>query len=102
MDRRILWLIIAAVLAIHTVISVDAMIEVGYIDIFTEANRSWAARQVFSDLSAALLLLSFLLVPDARRLGINPWPYVLAMVPLGSFAPLAYFIHREIALARRR
>jgi len=36
-----------------------------------------------------VLLLSWI-IPEAKRRGINPWPYVAITVCLGSFGPLFY------------
>lgn len=56
--------------------------------------------QVFLDLSISLVLATFWLVPDAKRRGINPWPFVVGCVPLGSIAALAYLVWREARALR--
>ncbi len=58
------------------------------------AREPWAA-QMLVDLTISLLVAWSWLRPDARARGINPWPYLLATLPLGSIAVLAYLIHRE-------
>lgn len=50
---------------------------------------------MFLDLIIALGLVTTQLVPDARRRGMNPWPFVLGTVALGSIAPLAYLLVRR-------
>lgn len=94
--------LLVAILAVHTLVTVLGVIDVGYLGLFQLGLRDWAARQVFLDLSIALLLMTTWLVPDARKHGISPWPYVIAMLPLGSFGPLGYLIHREWSRGRVR
>lgn len=67
-----------------------ALIEVGYVGIFDYLRHSPAGWQVFADLVIALILVLLWLVPDARRTGRNPWPWVIATLLTGSIGPLAY------------
>ena len=46
--------------------------------------------QVFIDLCLAALFASGWIYRDAKRRGLNPWPWILAMVPTGSISLLAY------------
>ena len=56
--------------------------------------------QMFLDVGISLGIASFWIVPDARKHGINPWPYLALCVALGSIAALAYVVHRELRGAR--
>jgi len=77
-----------------TLLSVYAVYKVGYIGIFDYHLHSPAGWQVFVDLVIACALLLLWLIPEAKARGINPWPFVLITVFLGSFGPLAYlFMH---------
>lgn len=58
------------------------------------ARGGWSL-QVFLDLCSAATCFWILGVPDARKRGINPWPYVLATPFLGSIVIYAYFVHRS-------
>ena len=49
----------------------------------------------FFIVAPAILLLPFL-VQDGRSRGLNPWPWVVATPLLGSIAPLAYFVYRDV------
>jgi len=40
----------------------------------------------------ALVLLLTWLVPEARKAGRNPWPWVVATLLLGSIGPLLYLV----------
>ena len=67
-----------------------ALATVGYLGIFDYHRHSPAGWQVFLDLVVSLVLVLCWLVPDAKRLGRNPWPWVAATLFLGAIAPLAY------------
>lgn len=86
---RIVFAIAAVVLV---VVSTIAMLTDGYFAIFGVAFDSWAGAQVFADLCVALCFAARWLVRDARSNGRNPWPWLLAIPPLGSLSPLGYFV----------
>lgn len=60
----------------------------------------WAL-QVFLDLVLALIGFLVLAFPDARRRGINIWPFVAATLLVGSIGMLAYFVRRQLGELRR-
>ena len=67
-----------------------AVARVGYIGIFDYHRHSPAGWQVFADLVLALVLVLTWLIPEAKRAGRNPWPWVGATLLLGSLGPLLY------------
>lgn len=69
-----------------------AIYSVGYIGIFDYHRHSPAGWQVFTDLVIALLIVFMFLIPEAKKNGRNPWPWVVATLFLGSIAPLAYLV----------
>lgn len=71
-------------------LTVYAVLEVGYIEIFAYHRHSPAGWQVIADLVIALVLVLCWLVPDARKAGRNPWPWVVMTLFLGSLSPLLY------------
>lgn len=89
MTRQMLALLI---LIPFTILSLYALYQVGYIGIFDYHRHSPAGWQVFSDLVIACVLLCVWMVPEARRRQINPWPFVLLTLFLGSFGPLLYLL----------
>jgi len=71
-------------------LTVYAVVQVGYLGIFDYHRHSPAGWQVFADLVIALVLVLSWMIPEARRAGRNPWPWVVATLFLGSFGPLLY------------
>lgn len=69
----------------------------GFLSLLSEGG--WQT-QVFIDLVIALSVASTVVHSDARRRGINPWPWMLSMLALGSIGMLAYFVAREFLGAR--
>ncbi len=67
-----------------------ALLEVGYLGLFSYQFHSPAGWQVLVDLVIALLLMLTWLVPEARKAGRNPWPWVVGTLLTGSVAPLVF------------
>ncbi len=78
-----------------TVLSAYALWDVGYIGIWDYHRHSSAGWQVIVDLVIAVALILVWLVPDARKAGKNPWPWVVLTVVTGSFGPLLYLVFRK-------
>lgn len=70
--------------------------EEGFLGFVPAALDGRWGTQVFLDLCISLVLATFWIVPDAKRRGINPWPFVATCVPLGSIGALAYVVWREV------
>jgi len=66
--------------------------KVGYLGIFEYQFLSPAGWQVGADLVIACMLLLSWIIPEAKRKGRNPWPFVLITVVLGSIGPLLYIL----------
>lgn len=58
-------------------------------------SHEWGM-QMFLDVGISLAIASLWIVPDAKKHGINPWPYLGACLALGSIAALGYVVHREL------
>jgi drug/metabolite transporter (DMT)-like permease len=78
-----------------SLLTLYALLQVGYVGIFDYHRHSPAGWQVFADLVIALILVLTWLIPEARRLGRNPWPWVAVTLFLGSFGPLLYLVSRR-------
>jgi len=55
---------------------------------------AWGAQILVDFLLAVSVALGWC-VADARRRGLNYWPFVALTLTLGPIGPLAYLIHRE-------
>ena len=89
-------LLLLAVTAGFSALSVVAMLDAGYLGIFEASLDSWATTQVLFDLVIVAVLAMVWMVNDARKRGTNPWPYVALTLFAGSFGPLLYLIVREL------
>ncbi|MEM7276964.1 MAG: hypothetical protein AAF385_02470 [Pseudomonadota bacterium] len=86
-DKRTLAIIL---LVPFSILSVYAVHKVGYIGIFDYHRHSPAGWQVFADLVVALILVLSWMIPDAKKRGRNPIPWVVITLFLGSIGPLLY------------
>ncbi len=84
--------ILLLVLAGFSAISALALMEVGYIKIFTMHMSNWGSIQVLTDLVIACSLIACWMVRDAQQTGRTVWPYLVATLFLGTFGPLAYLL----------
>jgi hypothetical protein len=94
MTSRLLALIVVIVL--FGALTAAALLDVGYLGIIEPHFQSWGAGQVFADLVILALLSCIWMVGDGRTSGINPWPFVVATLFLGSFGVLFYLVLREL------
>ncbi len=85
------WLCVALLLPFG-ILTVYAVVEVGYVGIFTYHLPSPAGWQVFADLVVGMLLILVWMLRDARRNGRVVWPFVLTTLLLGSIGPLLYLL----------
>lgn len=85
-----------ALLVPFSALTAYSVYDVGLLGVFEHQLASSGGWQVLADLIIAIVLILFWLVPDARRSGRNPWPYVFLALAAGSFGPLLY-----LALAKR-
>ena len=88
MNRRTLSIVL---LIPFLALTAYALWDVGFTGIFEYQLQSSAGWQVFVDLVIALILVLTWLVPQARRDGRNPWPWVVGTLFVGVISPLLYF-----------
>ena len=84
------WWWAAGVSALFLVFSVVAAAREGATGFWTEHVRSLWGNQIWFDLLIAASVALFLIVPRARRVGITPWPWVLASYATGGIGLLAF------------
>lgn len=78
------------------------MWEVGYLGIWQAGFTSPGSMQILADLGVACLLIMSWIFADARARGLNPWPWMVATLAIGSLAPLLYLLIREYSNVRQR
>lgn len=87
--------LIGAVLLAFTAFSLVAIEEVGYFGLWQAGMTSNASLQVLLDLCIACGLGGLWLIGDARQRGVSAWPWLIAVLTLGSIGLLAYLFMRE-------
>jgi hypothetical protein len=94
MSARLVALLV--VIALFGLLTVVALLDVGYLGIFLPHFQAWGPAQVFADLVILAVLACAWMVADGRARGINPWPFVAITLVAGSFGPLFYLVLREV------
>lgn len=83
------------VLVPFTLFSVEVAYQHGPVGFLGLALREPWAMQLFLDLSIALVFVGGWMVKDAKKHGINPYPYVALLPFLGSIGALIYVVRRS-------
>lgn len=92
--------LIAVVLIVFTGWSLSIVADEGLIGLANLLQtRAWG-RQVFVDLCIALSVAWAFLRPEAKRLGLPLWPYLVATPFVGSISLLVFLLHRELRRER--
>jgi hypothetical protein len=90
-NRMILPLIVLIPFSLFTIYALQVH---GLVELFTIHFTTVAGTQIFIDLVIACCFGATWVVIDARKRGINPWPYI-ALVPFtGSIGLLIYLLAR--------
>jgi len=95
--KWILWM----VLIDFSAFSAWVMWEVGYFGIWEAGMASPGSWQILIDLIIAGGLICSWIVMDARKRGVNPWPWVATTFALGTLVPLTYLVWREYELRKK-
>ena len=67
----------------------------GITGIFGSIFNSFGSAQIFIDLFIALVLIMIWMWQDAKATGRIIWPWIVATLLVGSFAPLVYLLTRK-------
>jgi len=87
--------LIVMTLILFGILTAAAVWHDGVLGIFASAFRSLGSTQIFVDLVIALTLAMVWMWHDAKTTGRNAWPWIVATILVGSFAPLMYLLTRK-------
>lgn len=94
------WMFSATLCVAFVAWTLYALANEGFIAIWQEISRSLWSNQIFIDLLLAVGIALAFLVPEARRLGMKPLPWVVATAATGCIALLA--MHARVLFLRSR
>jgi uncharacterized membrane protein len=97
---NLITLLLVLVIAAFASLTGVALMEHGYVGIFTFHFTSSAGLQVITDLVIVCVLAMIWMVQDARARGRTVWPFLLLTLTLGAFGPLLYLLVGRLAGAR--
>lgn len=83
------------VLIDFTVFSVWVMWDIGYMGIWQAGFTDSGSLQILLDLAICCMIFISWMIGDAKARGVNPAPWIVATLAMGSIAPLAYLLVRE-------
>ena len=92
--------LIIITLILFGALTTAALWQHGYWGIIAPHFKSLGAGQVLADLVIALTLSMVWMWHDAKAIGRNVWPWIIATLLLGSFGPLLYLLTRKSTVAR--
>ena len=94
MSGRLISLLV--VIAGFSVLTVLALMDVGFLGILAPHFQSWGGAQVFIDLVIVAILACIWMAHDAPERGLSAWPFIVVTLIAGSFGPLLYLVVREL------
>jgi hypothetical protein len=100
MSARLIALVIVTIL--FGILTALALMDVGYLGVLRPHFQSWGGAQVFADLAIVCVLSCLWMGADARQTGMNPWPFIVVTIFMGSFGPLLYLAARELRATKTR
>jgi hypothetical protein len=74
----------------------------GITGIFASIFSSYGAAQIYVDLVIALVLIMIWIWHDAKATGRTAWPWIVATLLVGAFAPLVYLLLTCKSSVRKR
>lgn len=98
--RASAWMFPATICVAFLAWTLVALASDGLVAIWQEISRSLWSNQIFIDLLIAAAIALAFLVPEARRLGMKPLPWVIATAATGCIALLAMLARMLFLRAR--
>lgn len=95
-----LTLLLILVIAAFAALTGVALMEHGYIGIFSFHFTSSAGMQVITDLVIVCALAMIWMVRDASTQGRTVWPFVVLTLVAGAFGPLLYLLVGRLRTSR--
>ena len=83
------WMLPATLCAAFTLWTLYAILDEGLLAVWNEISRNLWANQIWFDLLLAAGIALTFLIPEARRLGMRPLPWTIAVAGTGCIALLA-------------
>lgn len=90
-------IVIVVVWLAFTAFSLVVALQHGFFGFLTLSAREPWALQMLLDLFIALSLFAGFVIKDAKEKGLRAWPWLLAMLVLGSIGALPYLLYRRRA-----
>ena len=81
--------------------SLWAMLDVGYFGIWAAGFESSGSLQILIDLVIGCAIIATWMISDARARGVNPAPWILAVMTTGTIAILVYLLVRELSFSKQ-
>lgn len=100
MSARLTLIVSGLVLLAFTAYTAVIVTSHGYTGFLVLAAEEPWGGQMFVDLVIALVLFALWMRADAAREGLPFWPYLAAILTLGSIGALAYLVHRSASQLR--
>jgi hypothetical protein len=88
-------IVVAVVWIVFTAFSLPIALEHGFFGFLTLSAREPWALQMLLDLFIALSLFAGFVIKDAKEKGLRAWPWLIAMLVLGSIGALPYLLYRS-------
>jgi hypothetical protein len=85
---------LAVVLVDFAALTAYVVAQYGIVGLYEALFANWASTLAVVDLTIALTMVVAWMWRDARVRGVNPVPYALLTLGLGSVGPLVYLIRR--------
>ena len=92
MNKPLFKVFLVTGLILLSLLTAAAVVQHGFVGIFSEAFQNFATIQIFVDLLIALIFVLIWMWFDAKKNNCPFWPWALLTLAAGSFGPLFYLL----------